>query len=93
MASLKKIRAAAEELSDRLGLPEDLVFGSAKLTVIAGKRILVENHRGILEYGTDRIVINLDRGRLALSGSGFTLSAMNKNELLICGKLQCADWE
>ena len=90
---MKKIRAAAEELSDRLGLSEDLTFGSAKLTVIAGKKILVENHRGILEYGSDRIVINLDKGRIALSGCDFTLDAMNRNELLICGRLQCADWE
>lgn len=93
MAELKKIRAAAEELSDRFCLPDDLLFGSAKLTVIAGKKILVENHKGILEYSSDRIVINLERGKISLSGSDFTLDAMNKNELLICGKLQCADWE
>ena len=93
MASLKKIRAVAEELSDRLGLPGDLIFGSAKITVIASKRILVENHRGILEYGNERIVIRLDRAKLCLSGSGFEISAMNKNQILICGKLQCADWE
>lgn len=93
MASLKKIRAVAEELSDRLGLPEDLVFGSAKITVIATKRILVENHRGILEYGNGRIVIKLDKAKLCLSGSDFEISAMNKNQILICGKLQCAEWE
>ncbi len=93
MASLKKIRAAAEELSDRLGLPEDLVFNSAKITVVAGKHILVENHKGILEFGNERIVINLERAKLCLSGSEFSITAMNKNELLICGKLQCAEWE
>ena len=61
--------------------------------MIAGSKILVENHRGILEYGAERIVINLDKGKISLSGTGFVIDAMNKNELLINGRLQSADWE
>ena len=90
---MKKIRAAAEDISDRLGLPTDLVFGSAKLTVIAGKHILIENHNGILEYRNEHIVIKLDKARLCLSGSDFKITAMNKEQLLISGNLHCADWE
>lgn len=90
---LKKLTAAAQDLTDRLALSEELMFASAKLTVMAGSKILVENHRGILEYGTERIVISLDRGKISLSGSQFSIDAMNKNELLISGKLQCVDWE
>lgn len=90
---LNKLAAVAQELTDRLALSEDLVFASAKLTVIAGSKILVENHRGIMEYGTERIVIGINRGKLCLSGRDFTIDAMNKNELLISGKLQCVDWE
>ena len=90
---LNKLTAAAQELTDRLDLGEDLVFASAKLTVIAGSKILVENHRGIIEYGAERIVIAINRGKLCLSGDRFTIDAMNKNELLISGKLQCVDWE
>lgn len=90
---LKKLAAAAQELSDRLAINEDIVFGAAKLTVIADSRILVENHKGIMEYGAERIVISLGRGKICLSGSGFAIDAMNKNELLISGKLQCVDWE
>lgn len=90
---LNKLTAAAQELTDRLALSEDIVFASAKLTVIAGSKILVENHRGIMEYGAERIVIGLNRGKICLSGTGFTIDAMNKNELLISGKLQCVDWE
>lgn len=90
---LNKLTAAAQELTDRLALSEDLVFASAKLTVIAGSKILVENHKGIIEYGAQRIVIAINRGKLCFSGSGFTIDAMNKNELLISGKLQCVDWE
>lgn len=88
---MKKIKAAAEELADRLS--EDMVFSAAKLTVIAGKKILIENHKGIIEYGTEHIVVSTERGKIALNGSNFTLDAMNNNELLICGRLQCVDWE
>ena len=93
MAGLKKIKAAAQDLTDRLELPEDIVFSSAKLTVIAGRKMLVENHRGVLEYGTERIVVACNRGKIVLNGCGLSIEAMNKNELLICGKLACVDWE
>ena len=90
---LKKLPDAAGDLSERLGLPEDLLFASAKLTVIAGKRIMVENHRGILEYSPEHILLAVGRGKISLSGSDFVIDAMNKNEIIISGRLQCVDWE
>lgn len=90
---MKNIRTAAEDLSQRLGLPEDLTLGAAKLTLVAGKQALVENHRGLLSYGSERMVIRLPRGKLSLTGSGLSLLAMNHSELLIGGKLQAVEWE
>ena len=93
VAALKKIETMALDLSERLSLPEDALLGAAKLTVTAGRRTLVENHRGILEYGTEYIVISTGRGKIRLSGSGLTLVAMNKNELLIRGEIKNVEWE
>ena len=59
----------------------------------AGRRILIENHRGILAYSPDQIVVSTGRGRLCLSGSGLRLGAMNREELLVKGKLQRVEWE
>ena len=53
---------------------------------------MVENHRGILEYSTERMVISLGREKLVLSGTGLRLLGMNRNELLIGGRLQNVEW-
>lgn len=90
---LKKIRGLCEDLADRLELPEEALLGGAKISVTAKRRALIENHCGILEYGTEQIQVSVKRGKIVLRGSGLKLEAMNKNELLICGKLQSVEWE
>ena len=90
---LKSIIETAEELARALELPEDALLGSAKLTVTAGRRAMVENHRGILAYADTRIVIRLPRGRLALSGSDLRLLAMTSDSIFIGGHIQNVEWE
>lgn len=90
---MKTIRGLCEDLTDRLDLPEEALLGTAKLTVTGNRRVLVENHRGILEYGTEQIRISTGRGQLVVRGSELSLSAMNQKELIVCGKLQAVEWE
>lgn len=93
VAELKKMETLASDLAEKLELPEDALLGAAKLTVTAGRRALIENHRGILEYGGERIVVSTGRGKIILSGRELRLVAMNKNELLVSGRLQGMEWE
>ena len=93
MRALKKLRGLCENIADRLDLPEDALLGAAKLTLTANRRALIENHCGILEYGTEQIQVSVKRGKIVLRGSGLKLEAMNKGELLICGKLQSVEWD
>lgn len=89
---MKKARLA-EELAERLDLPQDALFGSGKLTVVAGRRAYVENHGGILEYGTERIAVSLDRGKVIINGTELELVAMSGRELVIRGRLKSVEWE
>ena len=93
MAALRKRRGLGEDIADRLDLTGEALLGSAKLTLTANRRALVENHCGILEYGPEQIQIIVKRGKIVLRGSDLRLTAMNKGELLICGKLQSVEWE
>lgn len=93
VAALKKIGILAADLAERLELPEDALLSAAKLSLTAGRRALVENHKGILEYGTERILISTGRGKISLSGSELRLVAMSKSQLLISGKIQNVEWE
>ena len=90
---MKKLDELPGELADRLDIPEDLLCSASKLSVTAGRRALVENHRGVLEYGRERILVKLSRGRLAINGVELCLSAMNRGELLITGRIRSVEWE
>ena len=90
---MKRLRKLSEDLAERLDLPEEAALRAVKLTLTGGRRALVENHRGLLEYGEEQIVVNTGRGRIVLRGSGLTVSAMNQRELLICGRITSAEWE
>ena len=93
MVALKKCKGLGEDIADRLDLPGEALLGCAKLTLTANRRALIENHHGILEYGPEQIQISVKRGKIVLRGSELHLEAMNKGELLICGKLQSVEWE
>ena len=90
---MKTIKGLCEELSEKLELPPEALGDTLRLTALGKKRLLVERHRGVLEYGDERIRIASAQGELVISGSELSLSAMNRDELLITGKLQRLEWE
>lgn len=89
---MKKLRELPYELADKLELPEDVLLGSGKLTVTGGRSAVIENHRGVLEYTAERIVVAVLRGKVCLDGTGLRLKAMNKNELLVGGRIRNIEW-
>ena len=89
---MKKRKLLALDLSEKLQLPEEALLGAAKLTVTAGRRVLIENHRGILEYSTEYIAVSTGKGRIGLNGSELRLLAMSGRELLVGGRIQSVEW-
>ena len=90
---MKKIKGLCEDLAERLDLPEEAVSGAVRLTAVGDQRLLIENHRGLLAYGTEEIRVSTGRGQIALRGTALNMSAMNRSALLITGRLQSLAWE
>lgn len=82
-----------EKAADIFDLPGEVVAGMPRITVTGCRRVLVENHKGILEYGTDEIHINGGKMVLILRGSGMELRSLNPTELLITGRLSGMEFE
>lgn len=93
MVCLKNHRELLLDLTDKLDLPAEAVVGAVKLTVTAGQKALIENHRGILEFGPERIVVRTESGRLVITGASLGIRGMDRQDLLIIGNLQYAEWE
>ncbi len=52
------------------------------------ERLLVEQHRGILGYGTECIRIAATFGQLVVEGEDLRLCCMSRSQLVIRGKLR-----
>lgn len=58
------------------------------LVEIAGeKRVLIENHRGVTEYHTDKISVRVKFGQICICGDDLTLAQMTGACLVICGRI------
>ena len=82
-----------EKAADILDLPQEVVAGMPRITVTGCRRVLVENHRGILEYGSEEIQVNGGKMVLVLRGRGLELRSLRATELLITGRLSGMEFE
>ena len=52
------------------------------------RRVLIENHRGVTEYGMERICVKVNYGILCISGCEMELAQMTKDQLVITGQIE-----
>lgn len=81
-----------EEIADRLELPAGAA-GLVKLTVMDRSRALIEDHRGLAGYTGQRIDVNVGRGRLVIHGEALRLKAMDREALLVTGRILSVEFE
>lgn len=62
------------------------------LIEIAGeRRVLLENHQGVLEYGGSCICVRVKFGCVRICGNGLVISKMTAEQLIICGKIDAVE--
>ena len=57
--------------------------------IYGGQRVLIEHHRGICQYGTDEIWVNVPDGKIIVQGEGLNLARIGREQLVICGCVRC----
>lgn len=80
-------------LMTRLDIPAESLPGAPRITISGGNRVLVEGHRGLLEYAEDRIAAAGPGCRILIKGEGLGLVAMDRQELVVSGKLWAVELE
>ncbi|MGE5397388.1 MAG: sporulation protein YqfC [Chitinophagales bacterium] len=74
-------------LANVLELPRDLVMDSSRLTMIGQNEMFLENHKGIIEYRSELIKINLARGFIEIEGEGMEIVSITGTELTLVGRI------
>lgn len=76
-----------ERISEALSIPPDITAGTTRITAYGYRRLEIENHCGVVEYGSQRIVINCGKYLIAISGDALTITAMDSSEIAIGGNM------
>lgn len=84
---------AARSLAARLDLPQESFSGAPRITVSGGARVLIEGHRGLLEYSDGRIAAAGAGCRVIVKGDGLTLAAMDGRSLAVSGTIWAVELE
>ena len=76
-----------EKLTARMELPGELLDEIPRLTLTGGTQVLVENQKELLSYSDEMIELGCGRLRLRIRGENLLLRAMDREELLVTGRI------
>ena len=73
--------------AEQVDLPEGMLRGLPQITLDGDLQLLIERHRGITEYGTQRIRIATKSFTVELTGKDMHLVAMDRENIRIRGRI------
>lgn len=75
-------------ICDAADLPDEPLPNQPLVEIVGCDRLLIENHKGVLKYGTQCIHIRVRFGQICITGTRLELTRMTKGQLIISGDLQ-----
>ena len=82
----------AKKLIETLELPQDLFLGIPNISLSGDREVYILNHRGILSYGTDEIVILAKDYQIRIRGKNLNIASYSKEDLSIQGYISLLEF-
>lgn len=76
-----------ERILNLVDFPKDVLLNLPKITLIGKTQLIVENHRGIIEYIPERIRINTSVGILRICGKDMAINSIMTEFIVINGEI------
>jgi len=77
-----------QRLAGILEIPQDIVLDLPRITMLGNKQLLIENHKGIIEYNPSLVRIKLNQGELIVAGKDLTLGDLQIEQILVEGTVE-----
>ena len=82
---MSKHRKATETIIESLELPQDLFEGLPNLFLTGNRKLYISNHRGILAYEREEIIILAKAVQIKVHGKELVIESYSQDELVIRG--------
>ena len=77
-----------EKWMDRLDLPEEAAPAETLVEIVGHRRVLIEHHCGVTQYGRQMICVKVKFGHISITGTGLELTRMTRGELIVSGCIE-----
>ncbi len=84
----KKLREVKTTVSEMFELPKDIMLNLPRISMIGNNQMLVENHRGVIEYTPQRIRLNSTIGVIRVEGQDMDLKNIAVDDVMITGLIK-----
>lgn len=74
-------------LADQADLPGETGLGQPLIEVAGDRRVLIEHHQGVNQYGAGCICVKVKYGIVSVEGCGLEIARMSREQLIIRGRI------
>lgn len=80
-------------LAARLDIPAEAMSAAPRITISGAGRVLIEGHRGLLEFGEERIAAAGAGCTILVRGERLRMRAMSGRDMVVTGRLWAVELE
>ncbi len=88
----KRFEEMKNTVSDMFELPKEIMLNMPKVSLIGNNQMLVENHKGIIEYTAQRIRVNSAIGVIRIIGNDMNLRNIAVDDIMISGEIKTIEF-
>lgn len=85
---MKKYSNLLDKVAIAVDLPGEPVPGCPLVEIAGESRVLIENHRGVLQYGETNICLRVSYGCVKVHGCNLRLIRMTRQQVIITGRIE-----
>ena len=78
----------ARRMVDGAQLYGEPVPGQTIIEIAGDRRVLVERHEGVVEYGNQKIRVKAKYGIICITGCQLQLKQMSREQLIVTGQIE-----
>lgn len=75
-----------------LEFPKTVVMNLPKLTLAGDRELYLENYKGIIEYTTELVRLNLGEKELKITGEGLSIRSIESEDITVSGMLKTVEF-
>ena len=83
----KEQKSKTENFITSLELPKDVILKDADIHIIGNHEILIENHRGLLLFESEKVIVMTAKVQLIINGRGLSATRFDSDIIHLCGNI------